>query len=279
MLMVIAVLIVFGLCLGSFVNALVWRLHEQSKPSGKHTKFKPNELSISQGRSMCPNCKHILAWNDLVPVLSWLSLGGKCRYCHKPISRQYPLVEASAAASFVFSYWFWPSTLEGAEYVVFGLWLVILTGLIAELVYDLKWMILPDRVTFPLYYLAFAMTSIRVIDSGEPVKAIINAILAVLIGGGLFYLIFQVSQGKWIGGGDVKLGFLIGLVLAQPNLAFLYIFIAAVLGSAVSLLLLVSRRLKPSSVIPFGPFLIVGAYITVLFGQDIWQWYRDLLLV
>lgn len=278
MLMVV-ILLVVGLCLGSFVNALVWRLYEQTKPSKKRTKAQQEALSITKGRSMCPNCKHTLDWNDLIPVLSWVSLGGKCRYCHKPISWQYPLVELLTAASFVTSYIYWPYSLQGTETVVFGLWLVILTGLVAELVYDLKWMILPDKITFPLYYIGLAMAVFRVIGSDEPLRAAVTTSLAVLVGGGLFYLIFQLSQGKWIGGGDVKLGFLIGLVLADPLMAFLYIFIAAVLGSLVSVALLVSGRLKPSSAIPFGPFLIVGAFITLLFGQDIWQWYRDLLLI
>src|SRR4051812_13278636 len=102
MLMIIAVLIVFGLCLGSFVNALVWRVHEQEAAK------KPNKkLSVLNGRSMCPHCEHELAAKDLIPVLSWLSLGGKCRYCHKPISKQYPLVELLTALLVVGSYIWW----------------------------------------------------------------------------------------------------------------------------------------------------------------------------
>src|SRR5580700_9634934 len=118
--MIIVVLAVLGLCLGSFVNALVWRLHEQSNPKQKTKNKKQkakqlsaNELSILRGRSMCPDCHHQLAAKDLVPVISWLDLRGKCRYCHRPISIQYPLVELATAGLFVFSYFFWPLAFNG----------------------------------------------------------------------------------------------------------------------------------------------------------------------
>src|SRR3989344_6490262 len=125
--MIVAILIVLGLAFGSFVNALVWRLHEQEerakskeqrRKKGKakntaklssHTSvLSSKDLSILKGRSMCPSCKHGLAAKDLVPVLSWLTLRGKCRYCHKPISIQYPLVELITATLFVISYLLWP---------------------------------------------------------------------------------------------------------------------------------------------------------------------------
>lgn len=145
--MIIAVLVVWGLCLGSFVNALVWRLHEQAKKQKKETT-----LSITKGRSMCPHCRHNLSWRDLIPVFSWLRLRGKCRYCKKPISGQYPLVELMTATLFVGSYLFWPLDLQAVgDWTHFGLWLVILTGFMALLVYDLKWMLLPNRIMYPLF--------------------------------------------------------------------------------------------------------------------------------
>src|SRR5690606_15326595 len=104
--MVIIVLALLGLIFGSFVNALVYRLHEQSAQGKKQRtkgKVKNKQLSISKGRSICVHCKHELAWYDLIPVLSWLLLRGKCRYCHKPISRQYPVVELVTAAIFALS--------------------------------------------------------------------------------------------------------------------------------------------------------------------------------
>ncbi len=313
-LMIIAILIVVGLVLGSFVNALVWRLRQQELAESQKSKakspkpkadkgrlqrlsafsFRPstkNRYSILAGRSMCPNCKHELAAKDLIPVLSWLSLRGKCRYCQKPISVQYPLVELGTAAVFAASYWFWPSALvrgtihcpmptlfHGATLgsnVLFVLWLVLLTGFMALVVYDLRWYLLPDRIVYPLGAVAglFALLTAAVND--RPLTTLLNAALAIVIGGGIFYLLFQLSNGKWIGGGDVKLGWLLGAVVGTPAKALLFIFIASLLGSFVSVPLLMSKRLKRSSIVPFGPFLIIGAVLTVLFGTDILHWYRQ----
>ncbi len=279
--MIIAALILLGLCLGSFANALVWRVHEQAKETEKK---KPDhkylqKLSISKGRSMCPSCGHELRAKDLVPVLSWLSTAGRCRYCHKKVSIQYPLVEITTALAFLASYIWWPVDITGAQAVIFGLWLVIVTGLMALLVYDLRWYLLPNRIVYPLSYLAGLLAIIQVATADEPLRAVIDTGLAVIIGGGLFYVLFQLSKGKWIGGGDVKLGWLLGLIVATPGNALLMIFIAALLGSIVSLPLLVNKKLKRTSVIPFGPFLIIGAFIAELFGADIVDWYLHAVLM
>ncbi|MEX2014368.1 MAG: prepilin peptidase, partial [Candidatus Saccharimonadales bacterium] len=105
--MTLVALVLFGLSLGSFINALVWRLWQQENKKQK-TK-NDRRYSILKGRSICPHCKHILQAKDLIPVLSWVLLRGKCRYCNKPISAQYPLVEAGTAALFILSYVFWPA--------------------------------------------------------------------------------------------------------------------------------------------------------------------------
>lgn len=268
--MIIVVLAVLGLCLGSFANALVWRVHEQSKKTKR-----PQNLSVLSGRSMCPECRHELAASDLIPVFSWLALRGKCRYCGKPISMQYPAVELATAGLFVASYVWWPETLQGLQVAIFALWLLLLTGLVALCVYDLRWLLLPKRITYPLTVIAAAQAVVVVLAANRPSVALLDEALAVLIGGGIFYVIFQASKGKWMGGGDVKLGWILGLATGTPAKAVLFIFIASVLGSLVSLPLVALHKLKKSSVIPFGPFLIAGAIITVLFGNDILHWYRQ----
>lgn len=274
MLMIIVILAVVGLCLGSFVNALVWRLHEQAGQAGKKTDKKyAKRLSIATGKSMCPHCHHELAAKDLVPLLSWTALRGKCRYCGKPISKQYPLVELATALLFIASYIWWPHDIAGAEVAVFGLWLLLLTGLMALLIYDLRWFLLPNRILYPLGVLAAVQALIVIITAGNPFTTILNMVGGVALGGGLFYVLFQISKGKWIGGGDVKLGWLLGLIAATPGRSVLLIFLASLLGTLASLPLLRSKRLSRHSLIPFGPFLIVGLIIVQLFGGDILHWY------
>ena len=277
MLMVYLILLVLGLGLGSFVNALVWRVHEQATESEKKkpSKTRLESLSISKGRSMCPHCRHQLQAKDLVPVVSWLSTKGNCRYCGKAISRQYPVVELATAALFVATYVFWPDPWSGVQYVLFVLWLLLLTGLTALFIYDLRWKLLPNRILGPLSLIGGAIALITIANSQRPLMALLNVILAVIVGGGLFYALFQVSSGKWIGGGDVKLGWLLGLVLATPGRATLMIFIASLLGTAISIPLLVSHKVDKKSSVPFGPLLIAGTVIVLLFGNSILNWYEQ----
>lgn len=282
--MIIVALLVLGLCFGSFVNALVWRMHEQSKPKAKR-KASDSKLSLAKGRSMCVHCGHELGASDLVPVLSWLSLRGKCRYCKKPISWQYPIVELITALLFIISYLYWPDfqdfqggTLEIAGVVGFVVWLICLVGFMALIVYDLRWMLLPNKIIFPLLGLAGAGAVTNSALSGS-IEPLVSSVAGMAVGGGLFYILFQLSSGKWIGGGDVKLGFLLGLLLGAPSLSFLMLFIASLLGSLVSIPLLISKKVGPKTRIPFGPFLISSAIIVQLFGEHIISWYLDYFMV
>jgi leader peptidase (prepilin peptidase)/N-methyltransferase len=274
------VLVVIGLCLGSFVNALIWRLHEQElENSKKKTNNKRlAELSIVKGHSMCPHCRHKLAAIDLIPLFSWLSVKGKCRYCGQSISLQYPLVELIAALLFVASYVWWPFYIHGSQLALFIVWLLILVGLLALAVYDLRWFLLPNRIIYPLGCLAIIYAVVNVISASRPLTALLDTIIAVIIGGGIFYALFQLSKGRWIGGGDVRLGWLLGLIAGTPDHSILFIFLASILGTIVSLPLLSAHRLKRNSVIPFGPFLIAGSIITQLFGTNIIHWYTTAFL-
>jgi leader peptidase (prepilin peptidase)/N-methyltransferase len=278
--MIIAALAIVGLCMGSFVNALVWRIHAQSIHKFEdHSKLKPGDLSILKGRSMCTNCHHELAVTDLLPVLSWLFLRGKCRYCHKPISKQYPIVELKVAALFVLSYILWPNSLNTTlEVILFIVWLVLLVGLSALSVYDILWKLLPNRIIYPLSFFAIAYAVVNILISNHQLKALINDLLAVLIAGGIFYVLFQVSDGKWIGGGDVKLGWLLGLIVSTPARAVLLIFVGSLSGCLFSLPLIMSHKLNRKTSIPFGPFLIFGVIIVELFGHAILTWYSNTFL-
>lgn len=283
MVMVIAVLVVLGLCFGSFVNALVWRLHEQAETSKHPLKHaaeqKLRNLSVLRGRSMCPECRHELSAKDLIPLVSWLWLRGKCRYCKATISWQYPTVEAVTMLLFVGSYVFWPQAFQGSEWLSFGLWLAILVGLVALTVYDVRWMVLPNRIVFPLLVVGAARALVLIVQNSHPWHELLSIVIAVLIGGGIFYALFQLSAGRWIGGGDVKLGLLLGLVVAQPSHAFLLLFLASVLGTLFILPPWLAKKVKKTTRIPFGPFLIAACIVTLWWGANIINWYQQTFLI
>lgn len=270
--LIIVLLAAFGLIFGSFIDALTWRIHEQVQLQKKNKKKVPRELTMLHGRSMCPNCRHTLGPLDLIPVFSWVLLRGKCRYCSKPISWQVPMIELLTGFLFVISYVCWPVSLHGFGLVQFCFWLVFLVGFVALMVYDLRWYILPDRIVYPLIGLAVieAIISVAFFHSGW--LSLLGSVWGVLIASGIFYVLYQVSDGAWIGGGDVKLGVVLGILLGGPLLSFMLLFLASVLGTLVSIPLLAFGRAKRSTLIPFGPFLIIATIILELFGSHFVDW-------
>ncbi len=277
--MVVVWLAVLGVIFGSFVNALVWRIHEQAQLADKKGKVaakRRQELSIIKGRSMCPHCGHELAAKDLVPVLSWLWLRGKCRYCGTKIPDS-PLVELFTGLLFALSYISWPQTLQGAELATFAAWLAIVVGFTALIVYDLRWYLLPDRLVFPLTGLAALQVFVVAVwrQSGEEVWM---SVLGAAVIFGLFWLLFQISKGAWIGGGDVKLAVTLGLLAGTPFRALTLIFFASLIGTLVSLPQLLNGKNGLTQRIPFGPPLILAAIIVVLYGTPIADWYQHLVL-
>jgi len=265
MLMIALVLGWLGLAFGSFINALVWR-----------TRHKKDWV---KGRSQCVHCHHTLHAKDLVPVLSWLWLRGKCRYCHKPISAQYPIVELLTAFGFVLSYIAWPEGFEALGLLRFALWLPLLVILIALAVYDIRYMELPDRLTGAAGAIVIGQLLIRLAIFDGRINTLTSAVLGFLAFGGLFYVLFQVSSGRWIGGGDVKLGFVMGAWLGGilPNL--LVIFVASLLGTTIALVLLLTHRAGLKTKIPFGPLLIVAIFITQLYGERLINLYKSTFLL
>lgn len=267
--MVIALLVLLGLCFGSFVNALVWRIHEQAK---KKSKFSSKELSISKGRSMCTHCGHALAAQDLIPVLSWVSLRGKCRYCRKAIP-DTPFSELLTPVLFVLSFVYWPHGFDGLGIFMFVAWLVLLVGFVALFIYDLRWQLLPNRIVFVLMAVALIQVIVE-IAAGGGVDCLVGALWGVVFGAGIFWVLFQVSGGRLIGGGDVKLGVVYGLLLGGPINSLLCIFLASIIGTFVALPLVAAGRAEKTTKIPFGPYLITAVVVVYLFGADIVSWYR-----
>lgn len=269
-------LFVVGLCMGSFVTALTWRIHDAKQLIGK-SSLSRRQLSITTGRSMCPKCQHVLGPLDLVPVVSWLLLKRRCRFCRQPISWQYPVTEIVTGLLFAGSFLFWPVPLRGFGLFEFIVWCLCLVGLVALAVYDLRWFILPTRIILPLQALVVIQVLVLTFIYNGGYQTILHALWGVLLAGGLFYIMYLVSNGAWIGGGDVRLGVLIGLLLGGPLMSILMLFLASVAGMLASLPLLVSHKLKRNSRIPFGPFLILGLIITRLFGMAIITWYQHLV--
>ncbi|MBU3942406.1 prepilin peptidase [Patescibacteria group bacterium] len=237
---------ILGLFIGSFLNCFVYRLHEKEP--------------FVTGRSFCPKCRHNLSWLDLVPVFSFLFLKGKCRYCQKKISIQYPLAELLTALIFflVFTY-----------YSINLFWLVITSFLIIIFIYDLKYFLIPDSVLF----IAIFLTLFYLIIS--PVL-IAGYLWAALGASGFFLAIYLISRGKWIGFGDVKLAILMGLLVGFPNI-LIALFSAFLLGAIVGLGLISLKKKTLKSEVPFGPFLIIGIYIALFFGDKIINWYMNML--
>lgn len=252
-----------GLCFGSFVNALVWRL-----------KKKRNFVSE---RSECTRCHHVLAWYDLLPVLSWLALRGTCRYCHKKIDDS-PLTELGVAVVFAVSFVFWPFGTGSVGLVLLGLWLIAVVFLAALFVYDLRWMLLPDVLTKPLIALGFVWAVLfRVLVLGQgPWQIVAELALGLLSVAGLYAVLYRVSQGAWVGFGDVKLGAFMGLILGW-ELGLLAVVLANAIASLCVLPGLAMGKLTRTSRVPFGPFLIVATVLALLFGRAMLGWYVGLV--
>lgn len=249
-----------GLCLGSFVNAAVWRI--------KHKK------DLMFARSECTKCHYKLEWYDLIPVLSWLFLKGRCRKCKKPISAQYPIVELGVAAFFVASLAFWPNALNTVnDLLQFAIWLIAGVGLSILVVYDVRWLILPDKVVAPLIGLGLASTILHGIEATSFSNFLIDVFGSLLILSGFYLVLFVVSSGKWVGFGDIKLGVALALLLCDWQLAVLAFFLANLIGTLFFAPALSTGKIKRSAHIPFGPFLIAGFLIAGLFGQSIIDWY------
>jgi prepilin signal peptidase PulO-like enzyme (type II secretory pathway) len=251
---------VLGTICGSFLNCVIYRL-EVSK-------------SFLKGRSYCPHCKHILDWRDLIPIFSFFILRGKCRYCHKPISLQYPLVELATGLLFVFTtYNLQPITYNLKILLNLGYQLLVVSCLVIIFVYDLKHYIIPDKVIYPVIAITFIYQLFRSLEFG-----ILRSILSAVLASGFFLTIVLLSKGKWMGVGDIKLAFLMGLFLGWPKI-IVALFSAFLIGALIGLILIALGKKTLKSEIPFGPFLVSGTFLALFFGQKILNWYLSLFLL
>lgn len=273
-----------GVFFGSFAGASMWRLRARQLVEDKEAggevdskelkRLKAVIAPIKSDRSQCLHCHHQLAWYDLVPLVSWIVLKGKCRYCRHRIGMFEPLIEIGTALFFVVSFMAWPYGLSSPlEILHFVMWLGVGVGLIVLFCYDVKWFLLPDKIVFPLIAVATVHAVIVILTSTDHTQALVSVAGSCLVLSGLYFMLYVLSKGAWVGFGDIKLGLILGLMLADWQLAFLTLFLANVIGCVVVLPGLVVKRLTRYSHVPFGPMLILGFWISGLWGAAIIEWY------
>lgn len=256
--MVLAVLCFFfvGLIVGSFINAAEYRLAR-----GESIVQQQNGKAA---RSHCRECAVELSVIELIPILSFVILRGECRSCKTKISWQYPIVEFATGVVFAAAVFRYGWTAEAAIIAFFGAILVFI------FIYDYKYELIVDVVTLPAVVLAF-------FAGWYLGKDLESLALGTVIGGGFFWLQYFVSRGKWIGGGDIRLGMLMGALLGwQQTIAAL--FIAYVAGAIVGLFLVARQSIELKSRLPFGTFLSVSTVACLLYGEEIVHWYLNLIV-
>lgn len=240
------IVFVVGLAIGSFLNVLIYRIDDLE--------------SVVKTRSHCPYCKKVLSWYELVPLLSFIFLWGRCKDCKEKISIQYPAVELGTAGLFLLLYYLFGVSWQMAFYaLVFSILIVIFVHdikkqLIAD---ELVWVALVPVVLGSWYFGQFSM---------------IHMLIGGLICGGVPALLVLVSKEKWMGSGDIKLGLICGLLVGYPRALFL-MFSAFVLGAVIGVIYMVIKRKTIKDSLPFAPFLISAALITLVFGEAIIRWY------
>jgi prepilin signal peptidase PulO-like enzyme (type II secretory pathway) len=243
---------IFGLIIGSFLNCLIWRLHTEES---------------MWSRSYCPKCKKQIVWYDNIPIFSYIFLLGKCRHCSKKISWQYPVVEFVTGILFVIAFLV---NVESLDYLKLVRDLLIIFVMIIIFVYDLRWYMILDIVTIPAIIIFFIINII--LDFSW-----LGMLLAGFVGGGFFLAQFIVSKGKWIGGGDIRLGLLMGVALGRLDLLILALMVAYFSGSIIGVGLILAGKRKWSSEVPFGVFLSVATLIALFWGDFILNWYFGLI--
>lgn len=255
---------VFGTLIGSFLNVVIWRL--------------PRASSLG-GRSHCPNCHKQLGSFELLPLLSYISSNGRCRQCKKPISIRYPIIEAITGLLFVAAWVnFQPDFIHPVEWVIFIKALVIISSAIVIFAIDFEHFLILDQVLLVVGIMALVLTSVIDILLGHSLanSFLISGVIGAGLAGAVFFLIWSVSRGKWMGFGDVKFVILLGLIFGYAEVGML-LLVAFWLGLIVSVFLLLSSRAGMNSKLPFGTFLSVATVVMIFCGPQLLNWYLRLI--
>ncbi len=252
---------IFGTVIGSFLNVLIWRLPRDEKV---------------QGRSHCPHCEHVLAWYDLIPVASFLSMRGRCRYCKKAISFRYPAIEIITGLLFAIAIWLFPPVGLVSWLVLLKIIFVIAVCIVVFMV-DLEHYLILDKVIFPS--IAILLGFLIAIDlAGGTTHNLVHGVAAALVGFLPFWAMWKFSDGKWMGFGDVKFMVLMGLALGIPGI-IVALLIAFIFGAIIGISLILLGKKNMSSKLPFGTFLTVSTVVAILYGAQLWGLYWNLFVV
>jgi leader peptidase (prepilin peptidase)/N-methyltransferase len=241
-----------GLSIGSFINCLVYRLNEK------------NGQGLISGRSECPKCGHQLRWYENIPLISFIFLKGKCRYCQKPISVHYPLVELSTGILFALTYQqIGSNSLFSILYSLFSI-----SCFMAIFLSDFLYFTIPDEIVLPA--IGISLLKILVVGHLPGRQAGWSLIIPGLLSALFFFILVLVTKGRGMGLGDVKLAGLMGFFLGYPKIV-VALYLAFLTGAIVGVILIISGKKRLGEHIPFGPFLTTAAIISFFWGDLIWQ--------
>jgi len=262
----IIIFFTLGLLIGSFLNVLVYRLNVAE--------------SFATGRSHCPHCKKTIAWYDNIPLISFILLKFRCRSCKEKISWQYPLVELGTGIIFALIGWKFFALTDSTTWFRAFYYLATSGALVTILVYDFLYLEIPSLVLWPA--IGFSIVCNLILDWAEATSimsplgtstylGIVAAFSAFIF----FFLLSSLSREKWMGMGDAFLVILLGLILGWPQI-LLGLFLAFATGSIYGIMLVALKKKSMKSQVPFAPFLVVGTIITLLFYNQIINWYLGL---
>lgn len=253
------ILFILGAAIGSFTSVIIYRLHSHRK-------------GIFRGRSSCPECEMQLKPLDLVPILSYLTLRGKCRYCSKEISYMYPLLELLTGFLFVLLFFKFPFADQALHFsgTLLGLYLLYAFYafvLIFTFFFDLHYLKVSDEILLPAILIGLIATIATPLT-----PHIFDALIGAGISVAFFGLQILVSKGTWVGLGDLRVGAFMGVILGW-KLTVVALFLSYLIGSVVSLGIVIRKRKFVGVKIPFAPFLVSGTIISIFFGEAILGWY------
>ena len=246
----VVLIFILGLIVGSFSNVCIYRI--------------PRNESIIYPASHCPKCHTTIKPKDNIPLLSYILLKGKCRNCKTKISIQYPMVEFLSGLIYLIIYLIYGLSVQTLIYTILSSALIIIAFI------DLNEQIIPDVISLPGIVTGF------IISFFVPYISFINSALGVVVGGGIILVISLggsvIYKKEAMGGGDVKLAAMIGAFLGWRYI-IISLFLGFFLGALAGIILIIAKIKKREDVIPFGPFIVLGSLITLLWGEQIISWY------